>query len=386
MGRNFAALKKNNKMGLSADTEYSVEHNEKMNRENNEFNAQQAQLDRDFQAAMQDKTLDWNERMWQKNNEYNEQQYLKYNTPAAQLRQAQEAGINPNMVSANGMANSFSPAQAVSSSSSPSGAQASAGSGSGIVSGKNTFEQIVDGIKAVDSTLTNGASAFRDLLGIPQMQANTRLTKAEARKLEIENERQEHYDKSIRSNLCVDPDTGEVKLTSDLDADELASKRFEPLVTNSFNRGDLDARRDMKLYTADLSEAKARRFKSDFESIVSQSKINGSIELDGKQVSYADIIARLEPQTVVNLVKNSSLLDAEVAKVWSDVHSKQYTDELAKENIEFTKAQTKEIKSNLSGNTPLSKAIEDAEKNGLTLSNVVNIFVHALGTINGLRR
>lgn len=372
-------------MGLSSDTEYTVDHNEKMNRENNEFNAQQAQLDRDFQAAMQDKTLDWNERMWQKNNEYNEQQYLKYNTPVAQLRQAQEAGINPNMVSTNGMSNSYSPAQAVSSSSSPSGAQASSGSGSGIVSGKNTFEQIVDGIKAVDSTLTNGASAFRDLLGIPQMQANTRLTKAEARKQEIENERQEHYDSTLRSNLCTDPNTGEVKLASELDADEIASKRFEPLITKSFNRGDLDARRDMKFYNANLSEANARRFKADFESIVAQSKINGSIELDGKQVSYADAIARLDPQTVVNLCKNSSLLDAEVKKVLSDVESSKYSNELTKENIELTKVQIKEIQSNLSGNTPLSKALQDAEKNGLNLSNVVNIFVHALGTINSLR-
>lgn len=53
-------------------------------REANEFSAQQADLDRRFQSAEAEKARDWQE-----------QQYLQYNSPAAQVRQYQQAGINP---------------------------------------------------------------------------------------------------------------------------------------------------------------------------------------------------------------------------------------------------------------------------------------------------
>ena len=89
------------KRGASADTELSIEAQREMNRENNEFNAQQAQLtrdfdaeqaqiNRDFQGQMQSQQMQWNEDMWNKQNEYN--------TPANQLSRASAAGINPNAI------------------------------------------------------------------------------------------------------------------------------------------------------------------------------------------------------------------------------------------------------------------------------------------------
>ena len=54
------------------------------------FNAQQAQLNRDFQREERLQTQQFNIDMWNKTNEYN--------SPAAQLQRAQAAGINPNLV------------------------------------------------------------------------------------------------------------------------------------------------------------------------------------------------------------------------------------------------------------------------------------------------
>ena len=70
------------KRGASADTELSIEAQREMNRENNEFNAQQAQLtrdfdaeqaqiNRDFQGQMQSQQMQWNEDMWNKQNSDN---------------------------------------------------------------------------------------------------------------------------------------------------------------------------------------------------------------------------------------------------------------------------------------------------------------------------
>lgn len=61
------------------------------------FNAEQAQLNRDFQREERLATQDFNVNMWNMANEYN--------SPANQLLRAQEAGINPNAV-VGGMDNS----------------------------------------------------------------------------------------------------------------------------------------------------------------------------------------------------------------------------------------------------------------------------------------
>ena len=60
------------------------------------FNAYQAQLNRDFQREEREATQDFNLMMWEKNNEYN--------SPAAQLQRAKDAGINPNAVLGNSVA------------------------------------------------------------------------------------------------------------------------------------------------------------------------------------------------------------------------------------------------------------------------------------------
>lgn len=61
-------------------------------REANAFTAEQAEINRTFQSAEAEKAREWQE-----------QQYLMYNSPAAQMRQYQEAGINPVMVAGGNM-------------------------------------------------------------------------------------------------------------------------------------------------------------------------------------------------------------------------------------------------------------------------------------------
>lgn len=58
------------------------------------WNAQQAQIDRDFQREERELTQQWNEDMWNKNNEYN--------SLASQVARAQEAGVSPNALFGNG--------------------------------------------------------------------------------------------------------------------------------------------------------------------------------------------------------------------------------------------------------------------------------------------
>lgn len=55
----------------------------------NEFNAEQAQLNRDFQTSEREASQQWNLEQWQRENEYN--------SPVQQMARMKEAGINPNV-------------------------------------------------------------------------------------------------------------------------------------------------------------------------------------------------------------------------------------------------------------------------------------------------
>lgn len=82
-------------------------------KEQNAFNAQEAQRNRDFQSAQAQVARDWQE-----------EQYLKYNSPSARVRQYQEAGLNPAL-----MYGASSTGNASTSTGIPSGSAASGGAG-----------------------------------------------------------------------------------------------------------------------------------------------------------------------------------------------------------------------------------------------------------------
>lgn len=92
----------------------------KENRKEREFNAQQAQLNRDFQTQERIAAQEWNEQMWNKNNEYN--------SASSQIHRMLEAGINPNAAFGNG----YTSAEAAAPTTTPqAGSQASYSSGLG---------------------------------------------------------------------------------------------------------------------------------------------------------------------------------------------------------------------------------------------------------------
>lgn len=65
------------------------------------FNAEQAQINRDFQREERLAVQDFNVDMWNRNNEYN--------SPASQMARARAAGINPNLVASGANGASASP-------------------------------------------------------------------------------------------------------------------------------------------------------------------------------------------------------------------------------------------------------------------------------------
>lgn len=82
----------------------------------NEFNAEQAQLNRDFQEKMTDKQLSYATEMWNKNN--------AYNNASAQRQRLEAAGLNPYLMMSGGNAGSASSSSV---GSSPSGSTAAGG-------------------------------------------------------------------------------------------------------------------------------------------------------------------------------------------------------------------------------------------------------------------
>lgn len=76
-----------------------------------DFNSQQAQLNRDFQSAEAEQARQWQE-------DY----YLKYESPAARIRQYEEAGLNPALLYGSNLGSGSVPSASV-----PSGSTASVG-------------------------------------------------------------------------------------------------------------------------------------------------------------------------------------------------------------------------------------------------------------------
>lgn len=75
-------------------TEKNIKASQKAQDKEMAFNAEQAQLNRDYQTSERIAAQDWDEEMWNKNNEYN--------SASAQVQRMLQAGINPNTAFGNG--------------------------------------------------------------------------------------------------------------------------------------------------------------------------------------------------------------------------------------------------------------------------------------------
>lgn len=363
------------KRGASADTELSIEAQRDMNRENNEFNAQQAQLtrdfdaeqsqlNRDFQGQMQSQQMQWNEDMWNKQNEYN--------TPANQLARASAAGINPNAI----FGGLSSQAQAVGGVSGVSGAQASGPAASAAsvptVMGTSKFTQVLN---ALNSVLHDGSTVAEMLYGTDVKKANARLTNANAEAQEIQNRREVSKDETVRKQFAIRSD-GTIVPISSLNENEKA----EPLINgNKFNSGTIEGLSMVSDWLKRNEVNKLEQLKATFQQRVQEELPNMSINVRGADIPAARAIAMLQPWQLATVIQNYQKLSADIKNINQDTANlkeenaniKVSRDKI-KSETDLNKALLRKYNNENSGQTSLGRAIEDMEENGVSVVGVYN--------------
>lgn len=363
------------KRGPSADTELSVDAQQKMNRENNEFNAQQAQLsrdfnadqaqlNRDFQGQMQSQLMQWNEDMWNKQNEYN--------SPSNQLARASAAGINPNAI----FGGLTSQAQAVGGVSGVSGAQASGPAASAAsvptVMGTSKFTQVLN---ALNSVLHDGSTVAEMLYGTDVKKANARLTNANAEAQEIQNNREKSKDEAVRTGFSITED-GRIVPTSSVGPND----NVEPLVMSSkFNSGTLEGYNQISQWVKNNEVNKLETLKASFQQQVQKELPNLTINVHGADIPAARAIAMLQPWQLATVIQNYDKLGADIENIT------QQTTNLEEENAnikatrekinsekDLNKALLRKYDFENSGQSNLGRAIDDMDKNGVSVVGVYN--------------
>lgn len=363
------------KRGASADTELSIEAQREMNRENNEFNAQQAQLtrdfdaeqaqiNRDFQGQMQSQQMQWNEDMWNKQNEYN--------TPSNQLSRASAAGINPNAI----FGGLSSQAQAVGGVSGVSGAQASGPAASAAsvptVMGTSRFTQVLN---ALNSVLNDGSTVAEMLYGTDVKKANARLTNANAEAQEIQNRREISKDEAVRKQFAIRPD-GSIVPISSIKEDEQSETL---IVGNKFNSGTIEGYSMVSEWLKRNEVNKLEQLKATFQQRVQEELPNMSINVRGSDIPAARAIAMLQPWQLATVIQNYEKLSADIKNIKQettnlkdeDINIKATFDKIQSETA-INKALVKKYNNDNSGQTNLGRAIDDMQKNGVSVVGVYN--------------
>ncbi len=363
------------KRGASADTELSIQAQREMNRENNEFNAQQAQLtrdfdaqqaqiNRDFQGQMQSQQMQWNEDMWNKQNEYN--------TPANQLARASAAGINPNAI----FGGLSSQAQAVGGVSGVNGAQASGPAASAAsvpaVMGQSKFTQVLN---ALNSVLNDGSTVADMLYGTDVKKANARLTNANAEAQEIQNRREVSKDEAVRNGFSITEDGRIVPISSVGPNDKV-----EPLVMSSkFNSGTLEGYNQISQWVKNNEVNKLETLKATFQQQVQKELPNLTINVHGADIPAARAIAMLQPWQLATVIQNYDKLDADIKNITqqtANLEEENANNKATREKInsekDLNEALLRKYDFENSGQTNLGRAIDDMDKNGVSVVGVYN--------------
>lgn len=153
--------------GQIYSTDRSIEAAKAQQEREQAFNAEQAQLNRDWQTSEREQQNQWNLDQWNRANEYN--------SLASQIERALAAGVNPNAVIGNGAGVASSPAQG---SSIGSGAQASTPSIAGelmeVISGAPSrfASSINDMANAVGTSIDNKTRDAMNRKRLKVMSAN----------------------------------------------------------------------------------------------------------------------------------------------------------------------------------------------------------------------
>lgn len=287
---------------------------EEQNRLSREFNAEQAQLNRDFQENMMEKQFSMNRDYFDYQNEYN--------SPYNSVKRAEAAGINPNAI----FGGVTVPAQAVGSSSAASGSAASS-SPLGAPS-MLPMQKGKDLIDMLDAAIGNGSQFLDSVLNIGQKKADAKLKNEEARKLKIENDREESYNNSVGKGLVVNKDTGEIKLIGQLTESERNGLLKDDSPWESFtgpDSGTMRAYIDTSEWLTKMSDDKLKRAQNSFEQLVAEKMPYVKVKIGDVYYTAAEAIARMRPQEF-----RQKLLDA--AKTVQDTATSKSQEDLNKEN------------------------------------------------------
>lgn len=328
-----------------------------------QFNHDEAQLNRDFQQDMFNQTNQWNLDMWNRQNQYNEEQYNKYNSPAAQVRQFREAGLNPNLAMAG--SSSYSPAQAIGTASAPSGSAASgvAGSGGGASGDASPLEYLLHFMDRLGQVPQISQQIQLNKSQNEQIKANTRLTKAEAEEKEIQNDRERSYDDTLRNGIVYDRQDNRFVAASTLTSDELSERingeygrqyRYETLNrADSYNKGSFDAENLISQSLKDRNTHVLESLKDSFEIQVQKTMKDVHVTVDGKSYSAVELVSMVPAYEFAKLYN-------EVLKTSQDTNTSKSQEELNKEQKKLVTEQTAALKAENNGETYTTTALDGA--------------------------
>lgn len=326
-------------MGASKDVIATNKSNKEINDTNNAFNAQQAELNRQFQKEQTDAQNQWNLDLWNLNNDYN--------TPANQLKRLQEAGINPNMYSTYSSGSSMT----ASSSSTPSGSSASA-AGSIPMEADDTFANTLN---LINSVVNGGTSIASSFFGNTANAAQTRLINANAKAQEIQNMRTESADAGLGNLGLYLSSSGDFINDSQYQSLPSSEKVNYQLVTSNnrqlsekgkpvagSNLGQFDAAHLISNLFRDVSANKSQILQN-----------NLTAQIYGQQIKNPAVIASLADLPT----KQFELLNSQVQNSWKALENAGVTTKLLEDEHQLNESQIKVLEEQLDTmkNSSLSK-------------------------------
>lgn len=281
----------------------------------NDFNAEQAQLNRDFQSEEAQKNRDfqsdeaelarifnsneaalqrdWSSQEAERARDWNEEMYEKYNSLSGKIAQAEQAGVNP-MFAVTG--NAVSPMAA--NASSPSGAAASgASAGSvGTPSGATATAQFVD---IVGQML--GLAKLKSEIQVNEARANKDNTDAETGKITNETLREWNVTQILEAKSRIDYNSENTALVTSkiLNTDADTDKKAAELGQIAASIVNMEADTDVKVQQIAVMLSELAKNEASVSLMSAQSKELGQ--------QYENLLQQYGHNEVVNAINEVSL-------------------------------------------------------------------------------
>lgn len=270
-----------------------------------QFNAEQAQLNRDWQNEQRILQNEWNLDMWNRNNEYN--------SLSSQVQRALDAGVNPNLVFGNGAGIASSPAQGA-----PVGSGAQAQTSSIADTLANAELQKVNAAKTAAETVGQGLeNAFNSKsfeARLEEIKTNIDLSKSNKLLTDAQAEVARENAKWIAPlnentiNLLRSQASEVLQHINNLVAEEELTKKTSELRDHEMNL--IDAQTSETLSNRNLLDEKLTTEQ------LAQRKMQKEIDLLEKEKKLKDFLIKFQEET--GLPPDSTLLPA-TRKLYGDI-------------------------------------------------------------------